>query len=120
MAEPERLSPKDAAASLGISTKAIQQALARNAFPNVEREPRGKTVRVWIPREDVENYRRTRRRPRPRRAPAATATAQVMYRQPQSRGLLRAALEVEESPQDRERIAALLREVADLLASSSP
>jgi hypothetical protein len=116
MSEPERLSPKEAAEALGISQKAIQQALARNAFPNVEREPRGKTVRVWIPRGDVEHYRRTRRRPRTRRAPAAasTVTAQVMYR-PQSRGLLRAALDVEETPEDTRRIAVLLRQVADLL-----
>jgi hypothetical protein len=119
MAEPERLSPKDAAASLGISQKAIQQALARGAFPNVEREPKGKTVRVWIPREDVEHYRRTRRRPRTRQAPAAS-TAVAAFRteelfQPQSRGLLRIALDVEENPQDTKRIAALLREVADLL-----
>jgi hypothetical protein len=118
MAEPERLSPKDAAASLGISQKAVQQALARDAFPNVERDKNaeGRTLRVWIPRESVEQYRSRMRRPRPRRSPTLTTTTRhQVFRQPQSRGLLRAALEVEESPQDQERIAALLREIADLL-----
>src|SRR6266516_5276095 len=52
----ERVSPKQAAEMLGISIKAIQQAISRGRFPNIEREQAGKVNRVYIPRSDVEAY----------------------------------------------------------------
>ena len=120
MSEPERLTINETADALGITPKAVQQALARDAFPNVEREPRGKSVRVWIPRSDVEAYDRSRRRTRTRRgaSPTAATTSMNLVQAPQSPariGLLRAALDVEEAPEDTKRIASLLHQIADLL-----
>jgi hypothetical protein len=126
MSEPERLTVNQTADALDITPKAVQQALARDAFPNVEREPRGKSVRVWIPRSDVEAYDRTRRRSRTRRrtsraAPVAadpsrsTQTQFLWHGPPERAELLQAVIEAQEAPEDRKRIAALLRQVADLL-----
>jgi hypothetical protein len=46
----DRYSPKQAAEALGISIKAMQQAIHRGAFPNIERVPnpnkKGHTLRV--------------------------------------------------------------------------
>jgi hypothetical protein len=125
MSEPERLTINETADALGITPKAVQQALARDAFPNVEREPRGKSVRVWIPRSDVDAYDRSRRRTRTRRrasraGPAAATSSrstqtQLLWSPPERVGLLRAALDVEEAPEDTKRIASLLHQIADLL-----
>jgi hypothetical protein len=119
MSEPDRLTVNETADALGITPKAVQQALARDAFPNVEREPRGKSVRVWIPRSDVEAYDRTRRstsRAGPVAASSSRSTqTQLLWSPPERVGLLRAALDVEEAPEDTKRIASLLHQIADLL-----
>src|SRR5512132_3055485 len=125
MSEPERLTINETADALGITPKAVQQALARDAFPNVEREPRGKSVRVWIPRSDVEAYDRSRRRTRTRRGasragPAAATSSRATHTPPLRGaparvGLLRAALDAEDAPEHTKPTASLLHQIADLL-----
>jgi hypothetical protein len=124
MAETDELTVEQAARELGVQSKAVRAAIGRNAFPNLRRGPKDKLPNIFIPRSDVENYKRTRRRTRTRRrSPAAPAAAtrsrptqtQLLWSPPERVGLLRAALDVEEAPEDRKRIAALLRQVADLL-----
>jgi len=60
----ERVSLKQAADMLGISKKAVEQAIQRDAFPNIERVPNpnksGHVLRVWIPKSDVEAYAASR------------------------------------------------------------
>jgi hypothetical protein len=56
MLKADRLSPRQAAQELGISLKAIQQAIARGAFPNREKESGSANARIWLPRADVEAY----------------------------------------------------------------
>jgi hypothetical protein len=61
----KKLSVRQTAELLGISIKATQQAIHREAFP-IERDvgPKtGRTQRVWIPRSSVEGYARKRRIP---------------------------------------------------------
>ena len=125
MAEPEELTVDQAAKALGITPKAVRQAIDRKAFPHLRRGPKNKLPNIFIPRSDVDEYNRTRRRPRTRRrasraAPAAATSSrstqtQLLWSPPERVGLLRAALDVEEAPEDTKRIAALLRQVADLL-----
>lgn len=60
----QKLSVRETAEMLGLSVKATQQAIFREAFPNIEREEdekTGRTKRVWIPRSDVIEYARKRR-----------------------------------------------------------
>jgi hypothetical protein len=55
----DKLSVHETAELLDISVKAVQQAISRDAFPEIERErdrQTGRTQRVWIPRSDVEAY----------------------------------------------------------------
>jgi hypothetical protein len=127
MSESEFLTVKQASELLGITEKAVRQAeKERGAFPKAKREPRGKTVSLLIPRSDVDDYDRTRRRrtrSRRRTSPAAPARAtssrstqaQLLWSPPERVGLLRAAFDVEEAPEDTKRIAVLLRQIADLV-----
>jgi hypothetical protein len=93
MASNERVSPKQAAELLGVSKKAVEQALQRGSFPNVERDVNAKTgrvLRVWIARSDVEAYAAQRGRSLPEasseaRPKAATPKPDSKRRQPASR-----------------------------------
>jgi Helix-turn-helix domain len=114
MAE-EWLSVKDAAAALGVQEKSVRNAEKNKRFPNARRTPRGKSVTLEIPRSDVEAYKRTRRRTTRRRTPSAQS-AGLSAPAPERVSLLRAALEIEENPSDRTKIAELLRQVAALLS----
>jgi hypothetical protein len=60
----DKVTVREAASLLGMSVKAVQQAIHREAFPNIERDvdPETKrTLRVWIPRRDLERYAERRR-----------------------------------------------------------
>jgi excisionase family DNA binding protein len=108
-ADEELLSPKEAAAELGISLKAVQRLIARERFPNVQREVSagGKVTRVRIPRSDVAAYVPQRGKPAsgraapssPRRTSKASSARESVWQQvaeEQAQEILRLKVRVRE------------------------
>jgi Helix-turn-helix domain len=62
MAKTEELTVEQAARELGVQSKTVRAAIDRNAFPNLRRAPKNKLPNIFIPKSDVETYKKTRRR----------------------------------------------------------
>jgi hypothetical protein len=85
---PERFSPREASAALGLSKKAVEQAIQRGSFPNATRDVNkksGRVLRVWIPKTDLEEYARQRKLTLSGSAPTRAATSKRPASPPRKR-----------------------------------